>query len=270
MEKEYSQVRSNHLKNFLVFSFFILSPFGLFLLALTELFEGIHKTNYIEIIDQSLVFSLFITLISTGFSLFIGSMLSFKLEITKQKHTWIKKLFQLVVLFPHIAFAYITYLFFAPEGFLNRLTPIELNLVNDYLGLGIIINYIIKEVPFICLLLISSKSHKQDQLLQTSSSLGASKWETYLKVYLPLNISSLSSAAIILFAFILGNYEVPSMLGSNSLQFSSVQALELFQSIDDIDNNKSRGVILTLFSLSLIFAIFIKSVFKLKSQREHG
>jgi putative spermidine/putrescine transport system permease protein len=244
--------------------FLVFSPFGLFLLAFTILFEGISFSDFSQTFSSNYYFSLLITFTSTFISLFIGSGIAFELIYSKSESKWNKftqKIFEIVTLFPHIAFAFITYLFFAPEGFIARISGLEINLVNDPYGLGIILNYILKEVPFVALLLLSTKGLDMKRYIKISSALGASKFETYINIYLPMNLKTLITAAIVLFAFILGNYEIPSILGSNTPQFTTVESLELFQSIDESDNKQSRVLIIMIFFTALLFSIVIKSLF---------
>ena len=236
------------------------------MLSLLSLFEDVEPQDYLLILDYNLGFSIAVSLISTLLSLLIGSLIAHELTLRKGHNPFISKIFEFVMVFPHIAFAYITYLFFAPEGFLGRIFETDLSLVNDNYGLGIIVNYVLKEVPFVSLLLLSQQGIKDRRYLQIAQSLGANRFESFFKVFLPQKRSALITCAIIIFAFVLGNFEVPAMLGSNSTQFTSVLSLELFQSIDDEDNRISKVLIASIFFISLSFSLILKGLFTKKEE----
>lgn len=88
-----------------------------------------------------------------------------------------------------------------------------INLVYDKYGIGIILAYLWKEIPFIIYFAISIMANINDSLGEAAINLGASKWETFRKVTLPLCKNTILSGFLIIFVFALGAYEIPQLLG---------------------------------------------------------
>jgi putative spermidine/putrescine transport system permease protein len=234
-----------------------ISPLGLFLIATYFLVLPFINNFDIDLFkNQNLSFSILVSLISTFLSIAIGTSISF-VSLYRNKVDS-KKIFEIVLLFPHIAFAYLVFLFFSDEGVLSRLINTPLSIINDRFGIGITLNYVLKEIPFIYLILISTHSKKIKKSIHVAKTLGASSVEIFKKIYLPLMKVPIISSTIIIFAFVLGNYEVPALLGNGVNKFTSVSIIENFQSIDESNNILSYAQVFILFSISLVFSIFLK------------
>jgi putative spermidine/putrescine transport system permease protein len=166
----------------------------------------------------------------------------------------------IVMVIPHLAFAYIIYLFFSNTGFLYRLFGIEsgVTLINDRLGIGIILNYILKEVPFVILYLMATNKNEMQGHIFAAKDLGANFIETFCKIYVPLNTLQLMSISIVIFAFVLGNYEVPFLLGGNAPQFLSVSALTDFQSINLEQNIASYLKVIIIFLVTFLLSLALR------------
>ncbi|MDG1858805.1 MAG: ABC transporter permease subunit [Emcibacteraceae bacterium] len=243
-----------------------LSPFGIFIYAFINVFVESVSTistetlNYIT--PKDLIFSITTSIISASLAILIGSSLCLHF-IRTNKHNFNYGILNVVLVLPHLAFAYIVYLFFSDQGFLYRLFelvnfPIDFSIINDRYGIGIILNYTLKETPFVLLYLLATQKKEMQNHILTAKDLGASFSEIYLKVFLPLNIVQITTIAIVVFAFALGNYEVPFVLGANSPHFLSVSALENFQSIDMEQNAASYIKVSLIFLIALTASIVLR------------
>ncbi len=262
MEKEY------YSKIALAFLLFltIISPFGIFLYAFVKVTgESIMNASfaslgYLSSID--LLFSISVGLFSTLVSVLIGALICFYLIIsgkTKLKYG----ILNIVLVLPHIGFAYIIYLFFSQTGFLFRFLDLfgiaaDINLVNDGWGVGIFLNYVLKEIPFVILYLLATHKPQNKDHIFAATDLGAGYFETFRKIYLPLNSVQVVSISIVIFAFIIGNYEVPNLLGANTPQFFSVSALNNFQSIDPDQNIAAYLKVTIIFFTAFLMSIFLR------------
>lgn len=238
------------------------SPFGLFLYAflkvVTESIGTFSLSSFDYISAQDLSFSIIISLISTALSVLIGGLISFHL-INRSKQKFKYGILNIVLVVPHLGFAYIVYLFFSDTGFLARLFNIDgITLINDNLGIGIILNYTLKEVPFVILYLMATHKKEISGHIFAAKDLGASFLEIFQKIYIPLNAVQIMSIFIVIFAFVLGNYEVPFLLGANSPQFLSVSALSNFQSIDIDQNIASYLKVIIIFLVSILISVMLR------------
>lgn len=243
-----------------------ISPFGLFIYAfgnvVGESLLSLTAQSLDHITVSELSFSIAISVIATMMSVLIGGLMSYYL-LNFRKSDLGFGILNIVLVLPHIGFAYIIYLFFSNTGFLFRFLDLfgittEINPVNDIYGIGIIINYALKEIPFVILYLLATNNSKNKHLIFTAKDLGASFLHCFYKIYVPLNLVQLTSISIVIFAFILGNYEVPFLLGSNTPQFLSVSALNNFQSINIDQNIASYLKVIIIFFTAFTFSIGLR------------
>lgn len=239
----------------------LLSPISVFYVAFTSLFiDIIHNFSVewvISLLNKNLLFSLYISLISTLLSILIGSFLFYLYPVNNMV---LAKIFRLTVFAPHIAFAYLIYLLFSPTGLLSRLFfpyAESIILVNDPYGIGIIIHYVLKEIPFVFLYLLSVNSLNDYKLLNISRDLGASVWETYYRVFFPLKKSSIKVVFILIFSYTLSSYEAPFFLGHYSNQFTSVEIMNNFNSLSIDENSFAQVQAIFLFFINITVGLIV-------------
>lgn len=134
-------------------------------------------------------------------------------------------LFQMNLTVPHLVGAIGILYLFSQSGFFARLAyefqligrPGDFPaLVYDPFALGIILQYVWKEVPFIGLILLANMQTLSEDYEAVARSLGASRWQSFRHVLLPLLTPGLLAAGMIVFAFTFGAYEIPALLGQNN------------------------------------------------------
>jgi putative spermidine/putrescine transport system permease protein len=87
------------------------------------------------------------------------------------------------------------------------------SLVYDKYGVGIMLAYLWKEIPFIIYFVLALMSNINESLGEASINLGANSLQTFRKVTLPLCKNTILSGFLIIFTFSLGAYEIPQLLG---------------------------------------------------------
>ena len=143
--------------------------------------------------------------------------------------------------FPHLVWAIALLLLLGQSGLLARLAatlgliggPADFPvLVRDRLGLGIIIHYVTKEIPFLTLIVLAILRAQPEGYDAVAANLGASPWQRLRHVTLPLVRPGLTAGALLVFAFTFGAYEVPAILGVRYPRMLAVVALDLFMNSD--------------------------------------
>lgn len=86
-------------------------------------------------------------------------------------------------------------------------------LVADRWGIGILAEYVWKETAFIGIVVLAVLSSGVAELEDVARSLGASGWQRFRHVVLPLITPAVASTSVIVFAFSFGSYEIPYLLG---------------------------------------------------------
>ena len=86
-------------------------------------------------------------------------------------------------------------------------------------------------------------------------SLGASKWQAFRHVLLPLVFPGVLSASIIVFAFTFGAYEIPAILGAN---YPAALPVLAYRKYTDVDlaarpDAMAMAVVIALLSALLIY-----------------
>lgn len=151
------------------------------------------------------------------------------------KGVW-KALFYIGIMLPlwssYLVKIYAWKLILAREGILNwLLTTLHLDgLLNVYLALPVIggsslsvsytgtfLVFVYVWLPFMILPLQAALERVPTSLLEASSDLGASTWQTFRHVLLPLALPGLIAGSIFTFSLTLGDYIIPQIIGSSRL-----------------------------------------------------
>jgi spermidine/putrescine transport system permease protein len=111
-----------------------------------------------------------------------------------------------------------------PTGFVNTALksaglveqPLPLLFTNTAVAIGLV--YIL--VPFMFLPVYASIERLDPNLIQASQDLGASPFQTFRRVVLPLTMPGIVGGSIIVFIPALGNFVVPSLLGGAKVLMS--------------------------------------------------
>ncbi|HPY41884.1 MAG TPA: ABC transporter permease [Thiolinea sp.] len=151
------------------------------------------------------------------------------------KGLW-KALFYIGIMLPlwssYLVKIYAWKLILAKEGILNwLLVTLHLDgLLNVYLALpvlggsslsvsytGTFLVFVYVWLPFMILPLQAALERVPTSLLEASSDLGASTWQTFRHVLLPLALPGLIAGSIFTFSLTLGDYIIPQIIGSSRL-----------------------------------------------------
>ncbi len=164
--------------------------------------------------------------------------------------------------FPHLVWAIGLLLLLGQSGLLARIAaalgliagPADFPvLVRDGFGVGIILNYVMKEIPFLALLLLAILRSQGEGYDLVAANLGANRWQRLWYVRLPLVLPGLLAGSLLVFAFVFGAYEVPAVLGVRFPRMLSVLALEFFTNPDL--RSRAEGM-----AISVIMALIVLSV----------
>lgn len=125
----------------------------------------------------------------------------------------VQALVALPVLLPHLLVAVVVVLWLGPGGLVDRLVADLPQVVRAPSGLGIVLVYVLKEVPFLVLLLLAVWDDGVQQRVEVAATLGASPRRALLTVVLPAVRAPLVLGATVVMAFVLGFLQVPAVVG---------------------------------------------------------
>lgn len=170
-------------------------------------------------------------------------------------------LFQLNLTIPHLVGAIGILYLFSQSGSFARLAaefdlisrPAEFPaLVFDPFAIGIILQYVWKEVPFIGVIVLANMQAIGEDYESVARSLGASRWQSFRYVLLPLLLPGLLSASIIVFAFTFGAYEIPAILGANYPAALPVLAYRKYTDVDLASRPEAMAMAIVIAIMSTI------------------
>lgn len=226
---------------------------------------------------SSLSFSLYISLVSSVLSIIIGLALAYLLMKGNTRKQVEEVLYKLPIIVPHTVAALLVYSVFAQSGIVSRAlfhlgfiaTPAEMPaFLFDRTGRGIILAYMWKEIPFIAMVVYSVLKSVCARLEDVARNLGASQWQTFRYVILPLIAPTLLSNFIIIFAFSFGAFEVPYLLGPTSPRALPILAFVEYTNPDLAHRpyTMSINMILTFISLGIVggVSLMFRRIFKYK------
>ncbi|APX73348.1 polyamine ABC transporter permease [Companilactobacillus allii] len=221
-------------------------------------FEAFKMQSFLKIFERTFLFALF----SAALACFIGMCLA--LLFDKRNDNISKSFFkiaQLPVMLPHIFIVLALLQLISQTGLIPSLllklgiiskdTNFPL-LVNDPFQIGIILTYLWKEIPFVIVSLVLVLRQLDNRYRLVAKNLGASTWQTFWHIYLPLIQPALMNAFIINFSFNFGSYEVPYLLGSQRQELLPVYIYDLYVQGDfsQLPLVMSLNLILSLFAIA--------------------
>ena len=189
---------------------------------------------------ESLGLTLWVATLSTLLAAMFGTLFALLLRSAGAGGR-LRFLFGLTLPIPHLVASIITLLLISQSGLLSRLTlaagltagPQDFPaLLYDRRGLGIVLELVWKETPFIGLNVLAALTQLDPRLQEVARTLGAGRWTRLWRVTLPLIRPALLSSGILVFAFSLSSFEVPALLGATSPTTLPVLAYRAFTDTD--------------------------------------
>ncbi len=212
----------------------------------------------------------YIAFTSTFISMILAIGIALVLRHPFRGKRFMNFLFQLNLPIPHIVGAVGILFLFAQSGFLARIAqsahaihqPSDFPaVIYDSWAIGIILEYIWKEVPFLGVIAIANLQSLGEDYEALAQTLGANLWQRFRHVTLPLLMPGLLPASIIVFAFCFGAFEIPYLLGST---YPSTLPVLAYRSYSNIDLNArpeamAMSMVIALLVIALIFLYMVAS-----------
>ena len=212
----------------------------------------------------SFILSLYIALTSTTISAVLAIGAALILRQTFFGKSLVNFLFQINLTIPHLVGAIGILYLFSQSGTFARLAN-ELGMINkpsefpalifDPFAIGIILQYVWKEIPFIGVIILANMQSLNEDYESVARSLGANKWQCFRYVLLPLIFPGIISASAIVFAFTFGAYEIPAMLG---MHYPAALPVLAFRKYTDVDlaakpEAMAIAILIAIFSAVIIY-----------------
>ncbi len=213
----------------------------------------------------SLIFSLWISVASTIISAAVALTLAVWLSERSRNSDTFALNWNLA--FPHLVWSVAILLFLSQSGLLARwaatLGIIQMPadfpvLVRDRFGIGIILSYLGKEIPFLTITILSVLRSQSIGFDVVAENLGANRWQRVRYVTIPQVLPALLAGSLIVFGFIFSSYEVPALLGVGYPRALPVLALRFF--LDPDLRARSEGMVISLIITLIVTVVAVISL----------
>lgn len=191
---------------------------------------------------QSLKFSLYTALTSSLLSAAFGVLLSWLiLKTNRRRGRPLPGVYRTPIYVPHVIVALFIFVLFTQSGLLARLlyhmgllSDMEAfpKLIFDKAGVGIMIAYLWKELPFMTYVTYDVFRTLDDRYDAIAGSLGAGPWQKVRYIYLPQIWPAITSGFVMIFSYAFGSYEVPLLLGPTMPRALPVLSYIYYSSVD--------------------------------------
>ena len=163
--------------------------------------------------DPSFIDALWFTLRSAVIATVLAVLIAVPLGVAARRATAATRGWMSVLIpVPHLVVAATTVAWFGPGRLLDRI-GLETSIVGDRFGLGVILVYVVKEIPFLVLLVMAALDGATDDLDEAARSLGAGWRDRWRFVLGPRLAWPVGLGALVVAAFVIGSTEVPLVVG---------------------------------------------------------
>lgn len=217
---------------------------------------------------SSLLYSIYISLVSSSLSVLLGVMAAFAVLGLKKENRLLTFIYRLPIIVPHLVAVVLIFHFFSQTGLISRIfynagiihDPNQWPLVVfDNTGVGIILVYLYKQIPFITMTVFAVLKNINEEFSEAAYNLGASRLQALFLVVLPLIMPTVLSVFLIIFAFSFGAFEVPYLIGSPVISTLPVKAYLYYTSPDYSSRTYTMviNVLISLISIGLTW-LYVK------------
>lgn len=255
----------------------VIPAFGLTKPTLLYYKEVLTKPDMVT----SVLYSLKIAFFSALFSTAAGVLLCALLVMSHRTKGGMMRLIQLPIIVPHVVVALFVIQICSQNGLIARIAyGIGLigeqqefpAVIYDAHGIGIILAYLWKEIPFIIYFIAALMTNIDEKLGEAAVNLGAGRMCTFFRITLPLCARTILSGFLIIFVFALGAYELPFLLGATVPKALPVQAYIQYTHPDLRNRPYAMAlngiiILISLFSAGIYFLMMKKNIKGLTDRR---
>lgn len=220
---------------------------------------------------RSLGFTAYYSITVTFISIAVAVMISMALRKSFKMQKFVVFFYQLNLPIPHIVAATAVIMMFSQTGLISRVL-FHLGLISeasafpimvwDKWGIGVIMSLTWKFIPFIGIAVLGLlQSIGADYEIQ-ATSLGASPWQKFTNVLLPLMWPSIQANSIICLAYAFGVFEVPFLLSGTYPVPASVLIYQKYNNIDLNSRPESMAMAMVLTAIVLVFIFLYQKLAK--------
>lgn len=231
--------------------------------------DGVTLAHYGTLLQdlglaRSVGMSLFVAFASALVSVLAGSFLALALWRMPVGLRRVGVLAKVGLILPHVAAAFLVLLFMSQTGLVSSVlfqagiisSPQEFpNILHTGSGLGMILAFVFKGIPFSLLLVGAVLFGFDIRLIQTARMLGAGRLRIFRCVILPRMLPAMHSSLIILFLYAFGSFDIPFVLGESNPGMLAIRVYDIFFLRDMRDRPLAMAILTCMFLFAAVFAM---------------
>jgi putative spermidine/putrescine transport system permease protein len=170
-----------------------------------------------KIYRDSIVFTLTFAVVTTVLTLALALVLSALLQVKFPGRYLISVLFKVPLVVPSLVAAFLVLTLIDQGAIIARLVgrygmewP---DIVHDRRATGMIMVLVWHNVPIMIVILTAIMSAIPTDVLDAARNLGATPWQVFRTITVPLSLSGISAAALLVFINVFGAFSIPSLMG---------------------------------------------------------
>jgi putative spermidine/putrescine transport system permease protein len=216
----------------------------------------------------SLGLTLYYAFAATAIALVLAIVLALALIRSFPGKALYKYVYKLPIMIPYTVGIALAVVMMGKGGLMSRLAafagliddPSQFpSLLNSHAGWGIIAVYVWKQAPFMTLTIYAVLLGIGRETEEAAYILGGSKWQTFRQVTLPQILPGIVTATLICFAFNIGHFEAPLVLGGGFPDTLPVIAWQYFNDADYTKQLQGMATVVTIFLVAgaIVFAYLL-------------
>ncbi len=209
---------------------------------------------------EALLLSLRLAFVVTILLLLVGMPLALGLSRSRRRVMLaVETIVSLPIVLPPTVIGFYLLMLFSPQQpfgkFWLKLTGQTLTFTFE----GLVIGSIIYSLPYAVQPILSAFKSVPPELLDAARTLGASGWQVFRHVMLPLSRRGLSVAAILGFAHTVGEFGVVVMLGGSIPGKTKVASIALYDEVQKLNYDAAHqyALILLVISFAMLLAMTV-------------
>jgi putative spermidine/putrescine transport system permease protein len=226
---------------------------------------------------QSLVLTLCVSVLTTLLTVILAVVTALTLRRRFRGKRIITYVYQIPLTIPHLVVAVGILMLVSQSGLVARVAyhlniiadPSEFPaLVYDDWGIGIMLVYLWKQVPFIGLVVLAVLQSVGADYEELARSLGAGRWQAFRHVLVPLIVPGIVPASIIIFAYVFGSFEVPFLLGKSFPTMLSVLSYRLYVDVDLHARPQAMAISMFIAGFVLLLVLVYRKITNVLFRKE--
>lgn len=215
----------------------------------------------------SLGLTLYYAVTATFIALVLAILLALGLIRSFPGKALYKYIYKLPIMIPYTVGIALAVVMMGKGGLMSRLAalagliddPAQFpSLLGSHAGWGIIAVYVWKQAPFMTLTLYAVLLGIGRETEEAAYILGASKWQAFRQVTLPQILPGIVTATLICFAFNIGHFEAPLVLGGGYPDTLPVIAWQYFNDPDYTRQLQGMATVVSIFIVAgLILFLYL-------------